>query len=121
MKSLASFFPKRERKPHPELARLVTPTQALCASVVLLVMALWPLLTLRVGRPTSWLGDFLFLSCATLSVFAPAALCIATFMDVIRRRADARVVVAFILSLVGFAAIALFIYLRIHQYDHAAS
>ena len=47
-------------------------------------------------------------------------MCLATFMDIIRRRADPRVFVAFVLSLAGVAAIALFIYLRIHQYDKAA-
>ena len=119
VKSIASFFPKRERKANPAFERVVTPTQALMASVVLLAIAAWPLLTLQFGRPTSWLGDFLFLLCATLSVFAPAGLCIATFIDIIRRRADARVIAAFVLSLAGVVAIAAFVYLRIHQYDHS--
>ena len=97
---------------------MITPFQTLVASVVLFCVALWPLLTVQFGRPTSWFGDFLFLLCGTVSVFAPAALCAATFIDIIRRRADARVVAAFVISLAGVAAIAAFIYLAIHQYDH---
>jgi hypothetical protein len=119
MKSIASFFPRRERKPNPALQLMVTPTQTLVASVVVLVVAVWPLLTVQFGRPTSWFGNFLFLLCATVSVFAPASLCIATFIDIIRRRTDARLIAAFVISLAGMAAIAAFIYLRIHQYDRA--
>ncbi len=99
---------------------MVTPTQALIASVVAFVIALWPMLTLQLGRPTSWLGDFLFLLCATSSVFLAPSLCIATCMDIIRRRGDSRLLVAFLLSLAGVAAMVAFIYLRIHQYDRAA-
>ena len=115
MKSIASFFPRRERKPHPAFERMVTPSQTLVASVVLFCVALWPLLTVRFGRPMSWFGDFLFLLCATVSVFAPAALCVATFIDIIRRRADARLIAAFVISLAGVVAIVAFIYLRIRS------
>ena len=85
------------------------------ASVVVLAVVVWPLLTLQFGRPTSWFANFLFLLCATVSVFAPASLCVATFIDIIRRRADARLIAAFVLSLAGVATVAAFIYLRIHQ------
>jgi len=98
---------------------MVTPTQALIASVVFLAMAAWPLLTVQFGRPTSWFGDFVFLLCATFSVFAPASLCVTTFIDIVRRRRDARSIAAFVLSLAGVAAITAFIHEQIHQYDSA--
>ena len=120
MKSIVLLFPKRERRRNPALKKLVTPTQTLIASGVIFLAAAWPILTLRVGRPTSWFGEFLFLFCASTSVLTAPSMCLATFMDIIRRRADPRVFVAFVLSLAGVAAIALFIYLRIHQYDKAA-
>jgi hypothetical protein len=115
VKSIAFLFLRRERKPNPALQLKVTSRHTLMASVVVLAMALWPLLTLQFGRPNSWFGNLLFLLCATVSVFAPASLCVATFIDIIRRRADARLIAAFVLSLTGMAAIAAFIYLRIHQ------
>lgn len=117
MMPIASFFPKRGRKPNQSFGRVVTPTQALMASVVVFLAALWPILTLQLGRPTSWFSNFLFLLCATSSVVAAPSLCVATFIDMVRRRADARLLAAFVLSLAGVAAMVAFIYLRIHQYD----
>lgn len=76
-------------------------------------MAVWPLLTLQFGRPTSSLGEFLLNLCATISVFAPAALCMAAFMDMVRFAANARTLTALVLSLASIAAIALYIYLRL--------
>ncbi len=121
VKSLSSFFPKRARRPNSALEIIVTPSQALLASVVVFVAALWPMLTLRFGRPTSWFGDFLFSLCIALSLFAAPSLCIATFMDMLRRRPDARLVAAFLLALAGVVTFSAFIYLRIHQYDRAAT
>jgi hypothetical protein len=120
VKSIASFFPKRERRRNPALEPMVTPTQTLIASGVVFAAAVWPMLTLRLGHPTSWFGEFVFLSCATLSVLAAPSMCLATLIDIARRRADARLVLAFVLSLAGLAAISAFIYLRIHQNDRAA-
>jgi hypothetical protein len=64
VKSIASFFPKREHKPNPALQLVVTPTQTLVASVIVLIVAVCPLLTVQFGRPTSWFGNFLLLLCA---------------------------------------------------------
>jgi len=120
MKSIALFFPKRERRRNPALEKMVTPTQTLIASGVVFLAALWPLLALRIGRPTSWLGELVFVFCASGSVLTAPSMCLATAFDIIRRRADARVFFAFVLSLAGVGAICTFIYLRLHQYDRAA-
>jgi hypothetical protein len=120
VKSIASFFPKRERKPNRLFECIVRPTQALLASVVVFVVAIWPILTLQLVRPTGWFGDSLSVLCATSSVFTGPSLCVAIFMDIVRRRADARLLIAFVLSLAGVAAMVAFIYLRIHQYEHGA-
>ena|SRR5688572_12673108 len=120
MKPIASFFLKRERKSTSLSYRIITPTQALAASGAAFLIALWPLLSLHLGQPTSWFGQFLFLLCATVSIFVPASLSIATFIDVMRRRSDTRTVAAFVVSLAGVAAIAAYIYLRIHKYYAAA-
>jgi putative effector of murein hydrolase LrgA (UPF0299 family) len=94
--------------------RIVTPSQTLAASVAVFFVALWPLLTLQFGRPTSWFGGFVLLLCGVISVFAPAALSTITFIDIVRRRAGAKVMVAFVISLAGVFAITAFIYSRIH-------
>lgn len=120
LKPISSYFERPVPKPNPRLQLLVTPAYSLLASVVLLIVAVYPLLTLKFGRPTSWFGNFLFLLCATLSVFAPATLCGATFIDMIRRKGDGRVIFAFVLSLAGVAAIGAYIYLYLHQYAPAA-
>jgi hypothetical protein len=117
VKSIASFLLKREPRPNPAFERIVTPTQALIASGVVFIAAVWPMLTLRLGRPTSWFGEFMFLFCATTSVYMAPSMCLATLIDIARRKADARVLLAFGLSLAGVAAISAFIYFRIHQYD----
>ena len=92
----------------------MTPAQALITSAVVFAAALWPIVALHFGRPASWFGEFVWLGCATLSVLAAPSMCLLTFLDLARRRRDARTVCAFLLSLAGFAAISAFIYLRIH-------
>jgi hypothetical protein len=114
VKSIYSFFPKRNRKPNQTLERIVTSKAALMISSVVFVAALWPVLTLRIGRPTSWFGDLLLVLSAGFSVFIAPALCVATFMDIVRRRADALLFVAFLLSLTGVLAVIAFFYLVIH-------
>jgi hypothetical protein len=114
VKSISSFFPKRNRKPNQALERIVTSKSALIISAVVFVAALWPVLTLRIGRPTSWFGDLLLVLGAGFSVFIAPALCVATFMDIVRRRADALLLVAFVLSLSGVLAMIAFFYFVIH-------
>ena len=97
----------------------VHPKQALITSAVVFAAALWPMLTLHIGRPASWLGEFMWLGCSTLSVVAAPSMCFITFIDLARRRRDARTVCAFVLSLASFAAISAFVYVLIHQYDRA--
>jgi hypothetical protein len=46
------------------LDRVLTPTHSLWLGIALFLMALYPLLTLRVGRPTGWFGEFAFLFCS---------------------------------------------------------
>ncbi len=98
------------------LERHVTSTQALAASGAALLVAVLPLLALKLGRPTGGLGDFLFVFCPTLSIFAPASLAVVTFADIVKRTTDKRLIAAFVLSLTGVAAVAAFIYLRIQQH-----
>ena len=121
VKPIASFFPRRQFRRNPAHERMVTPMQTLIASGVVFAAAVWPMLTLHLGRPTSWFGDFVFLFCTSASVLAAPSLCLATLIDIVRRKADARLFFAFVLSLAGVAAIGVFIYLRIHQYDLSAS
>ena len=113
MKFIAKFFPEPKRKPNAALQLWITPRQTLAASMVVFLVALYPLLTVPLGRPTTWFGEFLFLLCAIISVFAPAALSTVTFIDIIRRWADAQVIGACAISLAGVAATVGFIYLRI--------
>jgi hypothetical protein len=68
---------------------MATSTQTLATSIVLFLVALWPLLTIQLGRPTSWFGNFLLALCGSISVFAPASWCLLIFIDILRRRADA--------------------------------
>src|SRR2546423_15543283 len=104
VKFIASFFPKR----NPAFERNVTPTQALIASGVVFIAAAWPMLTLRLGRPASWFGEFLFLLCASVSVLAAPSMCLATLIDIVRGKVDVRLLLAFALSLAGVAAISAF-------------
>ena len=113
VKFVAKLFPAPKRKQNVGLPLSIKSRQALAVSVVVFLMSLWPLLTVPLGRPTSWFGDFLFLLCATVSVFAPATLFVVTGIDIIRQRADARVVGACAISLSAVAATAAFIYLQI--------
>jgi len=115
--SIAPLFRKRERTYTGLAGLIVTPTHALQASAIVFLLALWPLLTLWLGRPTSWFGDLTFLFCAMFSILGAPALCLATFMDLVRRGLNTRLIGAFLMSLAGIAAIAAFIYLRLHQYE----
>jgi hypothetical protein len=72
--------------------RVVTPTQATVASSLVLLAAVWPMLTLwQWGYPSSWIVEFLFLLCATMSIFSAPALFAAILIDIIRRRSGREV------------------------------
>jgi len=100
------------KSPTNALDRVPTLKQTLWLGIASFTVALCPLLTLRFGRPTSWLGEFAFLLCACVSFFASPGLTVALCIDILRRKADAATFAAFGLSLAAVAAMGLFVYLR---------
>jgi hypothetical protein len=101
--------------PNNALDRVLAPKQTLGLGIALFLIALYPLLTLRVGRPTSWFGEFVFLFCACISFVASPGFTVALFWDILRRKAGPATFSAFVLSMAAVAAISSFIYLRIRQ------
>jgi hypothetical protein len=67
--------------PNHALDRVLTPTHTLWLGIALFLMGLYPLLTFRIGRPTGWFGEFVFLFCACVSFVASPGLTVALFID----------------------------------------
>ena len=95
------------------MRRAVTPTVALVASVVVCLFSAWSFVVVFAGWPRAWAREFVL-----FGVFVAPALAFVSARDLWRSGWDVRLLLAALLSVVGFAFWCAATYFVIHP--HAA-
>ena len=106
--ALAAF----DRKVRAIMRRTVTPTVALIASVIACISCVWVFVVVIAGWPRSWAGEFV-----VIGLFISPALAFVSARELWRSGWNLRLLLAALLSAVGFAFWCTAMYFVIHAYD----